>query len=621
MIHISLFSGIGGFELAAVAVGWINAASCEINDFGHKILQYHFPNSYHHRDVKTLTYKILNEELTKRFGANWRSNGVILTGGFPCQGFSVAGKRLGTDDDRYLWPEYLRLIDEINPDWVCGENVTGILSMEDKSGIYRDVFAKVENRKITRLYPVDYYEAIYTRQAKMLVNSICESLEERGYEVQTFAIPACSVEAPHRRERIWFVANRGRNGLHGAKNGQSNNKGNDGNQTGETATFEPTGCSDQAGGKSWNVTNTGCLAGDRGQSSQGGGVHNRQAPQWNESANEFERSYKEGIAPHPISNDAGRYGHGQTGPAPRIGKVVKKERERLRTEFERIGGETIITDTPETISEHPGKTRSRRSRVTGSNTTDVLTIPTSIGIKKGIIKRQPELLNKDGKAQTINSNPGITRRQKLNPPGFAAKPGFGSGLCDRGIGGRRFANFPTQSPVRGHYDGISSRLVRNINPEIYASIRKTCGVENLLKMRKSIWKKEIWEPIGRLFPILKQEILLEILQLCTTGTGEQKPISPFSERASEAILRKLQRYGSFRCASQGSELEKQFTRQFADTMPFMSYEAALGASEITKAVIKFGMWHRNESIEGFGNAVVPQVVVEIFKAINEYERG
>lgn len=83
MFHISLFSGLGGFEIAASDVGWINAASCEINDFGHTVLQYHFPNAYHHRDVKTLTGKLLNEEITKRFGTRWRADGVILSGGFP----------------------------------------------------------------------------------------------------------------------------------------------------------------------------------------------------------------------------------------------------------------------------------------------------------------------------------------------------------------------------------------------------------------------------------------------------------------------------------------------------------------------------------------------------------
>lgn len=200
MNHISLFSGIGGFDYAAELMGWDNIAHCEINKFCSKILRYYWPKSISYEDITKTDFTI-------------HKGGIdILTGGFPCQGNSLAGKRLGTNDDRYLWPEMLRAIDESKPTFIVGENVTGILSMEDKSGIYRDVFPKVENRKITRFLEVDHYEGIYTRQAKMLVNSICESLEERGYEVQTFAIPAAGIQAPHMRERIWFVAYASSNG-------------------------------------------------------------------------------------------------------------------------------------------------------------------------------------------------------------------------------------------------------------------------------------------------------------------------------------------------------------------------------------------------------------------------
>lgn len=205
MIHISLFDGIGGFLLAAEGVGWKPGLSSEIDPFCKRVLKHHFPNIYHHGDIHTLNYGTINTELSARFG-DWRRDGVVLTGGFPCQGFSTAGKRLGTNDNRYLWPEMLSVIRQVRPDWVIGENVAGILSMEDESGLRREVFAQVENRKITRYADFDHYESIYTRQAPMLVASICEDLEKEGYEVQTFIIPAASVGAPHRRDRIWFVA-------------------------------------------------------------------------------------------------------------------------------------------------------------------------------------------------------------------------------------------------------------------------------------------------------------------------------------------------------------------------------------------------------------------------------
>lgn len=129
MKHISTFSGGGGFELAAEWAGWTNIVTCEIEDFQNRILEYYWPDAYHHRDIKTLTWQKIDYEARKRHGDNWRQEGVILTGGFPCQPFSQAGKRGGATDDRYLWPEMFRIIKEGHPDWVVAENVAGITSM------------------------------------------------------------------------------------------------------------------------------------------------------------------------------------------------------------------------------------------------------------------------------------------------------------------------------------------------------------------------------------------------------------------------------------------------------------------------------------------------------------
>ncbi len=169
---ISLFSGIGGFELAAEWMGWQNIVSCEINPFGRKELEYYWPNAYHHDDIKTLNYDTINNELTKRFGAEWRNDDIILTGGFPCQPYSLAGKRKGKDDERHLWPEMLRIIREVKPSWIVGENVLGIVNWN--GGL---VFHEVQT-----------------------------DLEAEGYEVQPYVLPAVSVNAPHRRDRVWFVA-------------------------------------------------------------------------------------------------------------------------------------------------------------------------------------------------------------------------------------------------------------------------------------------------------------------------------------------------------------------------------------------------------------------------------
>lgn len=160
MIHASLFSGIGGFDLAAGWAGWDNAFNCEIDPFCRQTLKYHFPNAIQYDDIKTTDFTV------------WRGKIDVLTGGFPCQPFSTAGKRKGTADNRYLWPEMLRAIREISPRWVLGENVLGIVSWD--GGL---VFEQVQ---------VD--------------------LEAEGYEVQAFVLPACSVNAPHLRYRTWLVA-------------------------------------------------------------------------------------------------------------------------------------------------------------------------------------------------------------------------------------------------------------------------------------------------------------------------------------------------------------------------------------------------------------------------------
>ncbi|MCG9792499.1 DNA cytosine methyltransferase [Flavobacterium algicola] len=160
LTHGSLFSGIGGFDLAAEWVGWENKFHCEWNDFGKRILKYYWP--------KAISY----DDITKTDFTIHRGTIDVLTGGFPCQPYSVAGKRKGKEDERHLWPEMLRAIREIEPRYIVGENVYGIINWN--GGL---VFEEVQT-----------------------------DLENAGYKVQTFVLPAASVNAPHKRERIWFIA-------------------------------------------------------------------------------------------------------------------------------------------------------------------------------------------------------------------------------------------------------------------------------------------------------------------------------------------------------------------------------------------------------------------------------
>lgn len=186
MTHASLFSGIGGFDYTAALLGWINIFDCEIDAFCRKVLEYHFPNSVHYGDI------------TKQIFKEWRGKIDVLSGGFPCQPFSLAGQRKGADDNRYLWPQMLRAIREIRPTWVVGENVTGILTMVQPG-------AEIEVGGQASLFGEDYRKRVLHRQ-EYVIETICRDLEREGYAVQPLLIPACAVGAPHRRDRIWFIA-------------------------------------------------------------------------------------------------------------------------------------------------------------------------------------------------------------------------------------------------------------------------------------------------------------------------------------------------------------------------------------------------------------------------------
>lgn len=186
MNHASLFSGIGGAEVAASMMGWQNLFHCEIQEFPRKVLQYWFPNSESYEDI------------TKTDFTKWHGKVDVLTGGFPCQPFSVAGRRKGEDDNRYLWPQMLRAIREIKPTWIVGENVAGIRTMVEPG-------KEIKVGRTDDLFEENY---IYREESRFTLEKICKELEAAGYSVQSLNIPACSVGAPHRRERIWIVAHR-----------------------------------------------------------------------------------------------------------------------------------------------------------------------------------------------------------------------------------------------------------------------------------------------------------------------------------------------------------------------------------------------------------------------------
>ena len=188
MTHASLFSGIGGAELAAAWMGWQNLFHCEINPFGRRVLEYWYPNSTSYEDITRTDFTL------------WRGRIDVLTAGFPCQPFSVAGQRKGADDDRYLWPQVVRVIRETRPAWVVGENVAGILSMVQPG-------EEVTMGSGAALFGETHRTRVLLRQ-QYVIETVCRDLEREGYEVRPFVIPACAVGAPHRRDRVWIVARR-----------------------------------------------------------------------------------------------------------------------------------------------------------------------------------------------------------------------------------------------------------------------------------------------------------------------------------------------------------------------------------------------------------------------------
>lgn len=160
MKHGSLFSGIGGFDLAAQWAGWENVFQVEIDTWCQKILKKNFPNAQLYSDIRNFD------------GTAWCGAVDVISGGFPCQPFSTSGKRLGKEDKRHLWPEMLRIIQEVKPTWVVGENVRGLVNWSKG----------------------------------LVLEEVCADLEASGYEVQPFLLPAAGVNAPHQRQRIWVIA-------------------------------------------------------------------------------------------------------------------------------------------------------------------------------------------------------------------------------------------------------------------------------------------------------------------------------------------------------------------------------------------------------------------------------
>lgn len=464
---ISLFSGIGGFELAAEWMGWENISSCEIDLFCQKVLKYYWPDSYHHGDIKTIDYQKIRNKIKP-------NESTVVVGGFPCQPYSAAGKRKGTEDDRHLWPYCVTTVRELHPAWCVFENVRGLTNWN--GGV---VFDQVQ-----------------------------ADLEAEGYEVLPFLLPACGVNAPHRRDRIFFIA-------------------------------------------------------------------------------------------YSCSNGQQLRGFGED-------RFKKGESESIEDKRERIRANTWGTGEPEFTSNTGSKQFQERTQnsISEDRTEN----------RSGMDDRAERPCN--AKATTNIGKEGL-QRGAINGSDGRIRPERNEQFA--GLLQSAWEGFPTVTPIRSINDGVSGAMVRNIKPEIYATITNRYTGQDLQKVWNYFQSKEIREQMGRFYKIHDPGLLLQTVQLCKAPDNAQGQFSSFSEKACEGLLRKLSKYGEFRCTPQGLKLEKQFNHEFGDTLPYLSHEIALATKEIEKELKKYLSWHRNESIKAYGNAVVPQLVYKIFKAIQEYD--
>jgi DNA (cytosine-5)-methyltransferase 1 len=372
MKHGSLFSGIGGFDLASEWMGWENVFHCEWMEFPRKVLEYHFPNADSLIDICKTDFK------------KYEGTIDIISGGFPCQPFSLAGKRKGTDDERYLWGEMLRAIQEIKPKFVIAENVFGITNID----------------------------------GGLVFEQVCLDLENEGYEVQPFIIPAAAKNAPHRRDRCWFIGVRNATDNHGIIR-REGGKSEPQKQSRHGESNE--GCDTQINGIATDTNGNGfnqCNGNDEINASQGGqyalGDIDESIVNGNTSNTE-----RKGLEGH------NRQREGRSINRSDEGLFIGAKDKFISTHTECSGGVQISKDIqPKQSNGFQFVRNGRKRNVTNSDS-----------CRQQTLNNKKRFLGQENRSETFSGN------------------SFKSIYREEG-----WQNFPTQSPICGGDDGIPTEL-------------------------------------------------------------------------------------------------------------------------------------------------------------------
>lgn len=497
MTHGSLFSGIGGFDYAAQMIGWTNVFQVEIDDYCTKVLEKNFPNARRYRDIKEFN------------GTEYRGSIDVLTGGFPCQSFSQAGKRKGKDDERYLWPEMLRIIQNIQPAWIVAENVSGLLTMQNG----------------------------------LVFEQVCTDLEKEDYEVQPFIIPACAKNAPHRRDRIWIIANARHRDAQGTANQE---KYAESHRARNAIEFE--------------------------RSIESDGIRFARNTQSNTSDKIKRVSERESTKPGRSDNDvADSKNHSAIYELP----VANTNNARNRTRENRDNGNGK--------KKNEGWKEFAQRRISGHSKTHSDTTSQRL---EGCIEANEQ----EGEKSHNKLLYGRNREWNRNWIEVATE------LC--------------RTP-----NGLSDwlhRTQRGLNGTTAEKITR----QNLPHLWQYIQQEAVQRSFGGLNKVQETENLFAILWQHFTRTTRQNNLSLESEEAQEAFVRNVWIEKKSGRSPQRHEYQERFTGKFADSLPYLSHEVALETEKTLKAYNK----NRVQRLKGLGNAIVPAIAYEIFKAIDAITR-